>query len=93
MCQYVFHDYHLVYILTTVWDTSTSISNSALFLNTILDPLKQSRLDSSNPKRTFVRILEIDYGKTLFSDLFVPKASKTFGTLFLYFPWLETPEV
>ena len=41
-----------------------------------------------NPKQTFVRIrlLEIDYRKTLFSDLFVPKASKTFGFLFLYFP-------
>ena len=28
----LFYDYHLVYILAIVWDTSTSISNSAVFL-------------------------------------------------------------
>ena len=62
MHQYLFYDHHLVYILATVWDTSMSISNSANFLHTVLDPLKQSRLDFSNPKQTFVRIqlLEID---------------------------------
>ena len=69
-------------------DTSTSISNSPVSLHTALDPFKQSRLDFSNPKQTFVQIqlLETDYGKYLFSDLLVPKASKTFGALFLYYP-------
>ena len=52
--QYLFYDYHLFYILVTVWDTSTSISNSAVFLYTALDPLKQKRLDFSNPKQTCV---------------------------------------
>ena len=69
-------------------DTSTSISNSPVSLHTALDPFKQSRLDISNPKQTFVHIqlLETDYGKYLFSDLLVPKASQTFGALFLYYP-------
>ena len=68
----------------TVSDTTTSISKSAVFLQTVLDPLKQSRRDFSNTKQIFVRIqlLEIDYGRSLFSDSFVPNASKTFGTLF-----------
>ena len=67
-----------VHILATVWDTSMPISNSAVFQHTVLDPLKQSRFDFSNPKQTFVRIqlLEIDYGRSLFSDSFVPDASK-----------------
>ena len=43
--QYLFYDYYLVHILATVWDTSTSILNSAVFLHTALDPLKQSRFD------------------------------------------------
>ena len=48
-----------------------SISNSAAFPHTILDSLKQSRLDFSNSKQTFVRIqlLEIDCGRFLFSDI------------------------
>ena len=85
--QYLFYDYHLVFILATVGDTSTSISNSLVSLHTIYDPFKHSRLDFSNPKQTFVHIqlLATDYGKSLFSGLFVPKASKTFGTL-LYYP-------
>ena len=55
MCRYLFYDYHLVYILATVWDTSTSISNFVVFLNTIFDSLKQSRLDFSNPKQTLFK--------------------------------------
>ena len=54
MYQYLFHGYHLVSILVTVRDTSASISNSPVFPHTILNPLKQSRLDISNPKQTFV---------------------------------------
>ena len=93
--QYFFYDYHLVYILATMWDTATSISNSAVFLQTVLDPLKQSKLDFSNTKQIFVRIqlLEIDYGRSLFSDSFVPNASKTFGTPFPYYDWFKTTEV
>ena len=85
MYQYLFYDYHLVYILATVWDTSMSISNSAVFLHTVLDPLK------SNSKQTFVwiQLLGIDYGRSLFSDSFLPDAS----TLFPYYRWLKTPEV
>ena len=48
-------DYHLVYIFATVWDTSISISNFAVFLHIVLDPLKQSRLPFSNPKESFVQ--------------------------------------
>ena len=33
---------------------TTSISKSAVFLRAVLDLLKQSRLDFSNPKQTFV---------------------------------------
>ena len=78
-----------------IWDTSTPISNSAVFQHTVLDPLKQSRFDFSNPKQTFVQIqlLEIDYGRFVFSDSFVPDASKTSGTLFPHYRWLKTPEV
>ena len=81
--QYLFYDYHPVYILATVGDTSTSVSNSPVSLHTVLDPFKHSSLDFTNPKQTFVQIqlLATDYGKSLFSGLFVPKASKTFGTL------------
>ena len=50
MYQYFFYDYHLVYILATVRDASTSISNSAVFLHTVLDSLKQRRLDFRSPK-------------------------------------------
>ena len=69
--QYLFYDYHLVYILATVWDTSTSISNSAVFLHIVLDPLKQRRPDFSQPKKTFVRIqlLEIKCWKSFYSDI------------------------
>ena len=62
MYQYLFYGYHLVYILVTVPDTSTLISNSPVFPHAVLNPLKQSRLDFSHPKETFVRIqlLELD---------------------------------
>ena len=52
-----------------------------------IDRLEQSRFDFSNPKQTFVRIqlLEIDYGRSLFSDSFVPDTSKTFGSFFPYY--------
>ena len=43
MCQYLLYDYHLVYILATIWDTW--ILNSAVFLHTVPNPLAtQSRL-------------------------------------------------
>ena len=76
MYQYLFYDYYLVYILATVWDTSTSISNFTVFQHTVLNLLKQSRLDFSNPKQTFVRIqlLEIDCGRSLFSDIICDNA-------------------
>ena len=68
MYQYLLYDYHLVHTLATVWDTSTSISNSAVFLHIVLDLVKQSRFDFSNHKQTFVRIqlIEIDYKRSLF---------------------------
>ena len=56
MYQYMFYDYYLVYILDTVWDTSTSISNSGVLLYPVFDPLKQCRLDFSSPKQTFAGI-------------------------------------
>ena len=66
MYQYLFYDYRLVYILGTVWDTSTSISNSAIFLHTSLDRLKQSRLDFSNSKQT---LLKFNYLKSITEGL------------------------
>ena len=75
MYLYLLYDYHLVYILATLWDTSMSMSNYAVLLHTVLDPLKQSRLDFSNPKQTFVRIqlLETECGKSLFSHIICAK--------------------
>ena len=69
MYQHLFYNYHLIYILAPVWDTSTSISNLSGFLYTVLDPLKQSALDFTNPKQTFVRmqLLEVDCGSSHFS--------------------------
>ena len=69
MYQHLFYNYHLIYILAPVWDTSTSISNPSGFLYTVLDPLKQSALDFTNPKQTFVRmqLLEVGCGSSLFS--------------------------
>ena len=69
MYQHLFYNYHLIYILAPVWDTSTSISNPSGFLYTVLDPLKQSALDFTNPKQTFVRmqLLEVDCGSSHFS--------------------------
>ena len=40
MYQYLFYDYHLVYILATVWDTSTSISDFTVFQHTVHHLLK-----------------------------------------------------
>ena len=40
MYQYLFYDYHLVYVLATVCDTSTSISDFTIFLHTVLNLLK-----------------------------------------------------
>ena len=64
-----------------------SILNSAVFLDTTFNPLLESRFEFSDPKQTFVQIqfLEISYGRSLFSDSFVPNASQTFGTLFPYY--------
>ena len=61
-------------------DTSTSISNSAVFLHTVLYPLKQSRLDFTNPKQTFVRIqsFEIDWGRSHFLDISYAKPKQNF---------------
>ena len=69
--QYLFYDYHVFYISATVWDTSTSISNSIVFLHILLDPRKESRFDISNPRETFVliQLLEIDFRTSLFSDI------------------------
>ena len=68
MYQHLFYNYHLIYILAPVWDTSTSISNPSGFLYTVLDPIKQSTLDFTNPKQTFVRmqLLEVDCGSSHF---------------------------
>ena len=45
------------------------------FSTYFLNLLKQSRLDFSNPKQTFARIqlLEIDCGRSLFSDIICAK--------------------
>ena len=41
MYQYLFYDYYIVHILATVWDTSTSTLNFAVFLQTVVDPLNK----------------------------------------------------
>ena len=75
MYQYLLYDYRLVYILVAVWDKLTSISNSTVFLHTVLDPLKQSWLDFSNTKQILARIqlLEIDCGGSFFLDIICGK--------------------
>ena len=71
MYQSLFYDYQLVYILVTIRDISTSVLNFAVLVYTVLDPLKQSELDFSNPKQTLVgiQLLETDCGRSLFSDI------------------------
>ena len=61
------------------------------FLHTVLDPLKQSRLDFSNPKETFVRIqlLEIDYRRSLFSDISCTKREYNFWHSLPILPSIE----
>ena len=71
----LFYDYHLVYILAAVWDTSMSTSNSAVFQHTVLNPIEQSRLDFSEPKQTLaqIQLLENNCGSSLFSDIIFAK--------------------
>ena len=53
MYQYLFYDYHLVYILVAVSDTSMSIPNSAVFLHTVLDPLNKADLILATQSKLF----------------------------------------
>ena len=68
----------MIIISLVVWrqceKKSTSISGSAAFLHTVLGSLKQSKLEFSNPKSTFVLIhlLEIDCTRSL-SDIIFAK--------------------
>ena len=66
--------------------------NSKFRCFSVLGLLKQSRFDFSIPKQAFVefQLLEIDYGRSLFSD-YLSNASKTFSTLWPYYRWLKTP--
>ena len=86
MHQYLFFDYHLVYILAIVWDTSMSVLNSAVFLHTILDPLNKADLILATQSNL---LPESSYLKSTAEGLsfqisVVLNASKTFCTLFPY---------
>ena len=76
MYQYLFYDYHLVYILTTVWDTSTSISNFAVFQHTFPPSLNKADLILATQSKL---LFESNYLKLTakvlsFQTSFVPNA-------------------
>ena len=96
MYQYLFYDYHPVYILATVWDNhqrqfqiplffcilfSTPLNNADLILAT-----QSKLLFESNYLKSTVECLS-------FQISIVSNASKTIGTLFPYCRWLKTQEV
>ena len=66
MYQYLFYDYHLVYILATVWDTSTSISNFAVFQHTFPPSLNKADLILATQSKL---LFESNYLKLTAEDL------------------------
>ena len=62
-------------------ETAKSLSNSAKFLDTVQEPLKQSKLDFNKAKHIFVRIqfMVIDFGKSRFSDNKSDNLEKMYG--------------
>ena len=62
MYQYLFNDYYLDYILARMWDTSMSISNSAVFLHAVLDPLNKADLILATQKKL---LFEYNYLKSI----------------------------
>ena len=67
-------------------DTSTSISNSPVFLHTALDSLKAKLILATQSKLLFRSDdLKLRAEGLSFQISFVPNGSKTFGTLFPYY--------
>ena len=62
---------YIVQILACPIETSMSHSNSDTFLQTVLEPRKQRRLDFRSAKQTLVLIqfMVIDFNKFLLSDI------------------------
>ena len=61
----------IIQILACPIETSMSHSNSDTFLQTVLEPRKQRRLDFRSAKQTLVliRFMVIDFDKFLLSDI------------------------
>ena len=62
---------YIIQILPCSIETSMSHSNSDTFLQTVLEPRKQRRLDFRSAKQTLVLIqfMVIDFNKFLLSDI------------------------
>ena len=62
---------YIIQILACSIETSMSHSNSDTFLQTVLEPRKQRRLDFRSAKQTLVLIqfMVIDFNKFLLSDI------------------------
>ena len=62
---------YIIQILACPIETSMSHSNSDTFLQTVLEPRKQRRLDFRSAKQTLVLIqfMVIDFNKFLLSDI------------------------
>ena len=61
----------VIQILACSCETSMSHSNSGTFLETVLDPRKQRRLDfrSEKPILVLIQFMVIEFNKFLFSDI------------------------
>ena len=84
-----------IYILATVWDISTSISNSTVFYILFSTPFKKADLILVTQSKL---LFESNYLKSTaeglsFKILIVTNASKTFGTLFPYYRWFKASEL
>ena len=93
--QFLFCGYHLVHILEIVWDTSTSISNPAIFLHTVLDLLNKADLILATQSKLVFEFssLKLTAEGLSFPISVVPDVSKAFHTLFPHCLLLKTPEV
>ena len=70
--------YHLVLIFTLQYVTPLSISNFAVFLHTVFNPLNQSKFDFISPKQTCTQLVEIEFGRSFFPDIICARGEQKF---------------
>ena len=96
MYQYLFYDYHLVYILWRQYEIHQRQFQIPLFFYIMFStPLNKADLILATQSTL---LFESNYLKLTaegfsFQISFVPNASKTFGIFFPYYRWLKTPKV